>query len=484
MNKATVKNILFIVFSLSLTFTQNTISGYTDLYYAQKLNDGSIINLPFRMINVDLKHQNNDFEINSTFALEFHLRNNTDFLIDSSPKDFILDLRELYYVYYGNFFQLKIGKQINTWGFVDENSPLDIVSPYDYFYLFSNGIERKLGTLSSSMNLYIGPVSFTTYFSPFHNTSRLPIGESDLPIELPISPIDTEIIRFSGNEFEYGLNTRYTSSLGDIQLTYFNGYDRLFTFSGLNVFSPGGNESTVWLDLVFSYRKTQLFGFGITTFLGDITLKWDAGYFKTSDVEAIKDHPSSGLAFYDSLDYSYPMYEKSNYYQSNLQLQYELPFETNFLIQYFKYDTLTYSTNGLPDDTDGVNPNAPGLNSRRPDLLSDLSDLSPDKLFTPGLGSPTALLSKHSLSYSLQKSSFFIDDLKLTISGLIDISQYQYGLGSLTDIGLEYSILENLFIKMNLTQIIGNDKHPDNDNYQFNLMEDFSHFRTELKYFF
>ena len=50
--------------------------------------------------------------------------------------------------------------------------------------------------------------------------------------------------------------------------------------------------------------------------------------------------------------------------------------------------------------------------------------------------------------------------------------------------GLEYSIMDNLFIMINLTKIIGNNKHPDGDYYRFNLMEDFSHFRTELKYFF
>ena len=35
-----------------------------------------------------------------------------------------------------------------------------------------------------------------------------------------------------------------------------------------------------------------------------------------------------------------------------------------------------------------------------------------------------------------------------------------------------------------LTKVNGTSAHPDGDNYPFNRMEDFSHIRFELKYFF
>ena len=36
---------------------------------------------------------------------------------------------------------ISVGKQIHTWGSVDQNSPLDNASPYDYYYIFSVGTE-------------------------------------------------------------------------------------------------------------------------------------------------------------------------------------------------------------------------------------------------------------------------------------------------------------------------------------------------------
>ena len=35
-----------------------------------------------------------------------------------------------------------------------------------------------------------------------------------------------------------------------------------------------------------------------------------------------------------------------------------------------------------------------------------------------------------------------------------------------------------------LTKVMGSDAHPDGENYQFNKMEDFSHIRLELKYYY
>ena len=41
-----------------------------------------------------------------------------------------------------------LGKQIISWGSASANSPTDIISPYNYYYLFSNGKEQKEGLIS------------------------------------------------------------------------------------------------------------------------------------------------------------------------------------------------------------------------------------------------------------------------------------------------------------------------------------------------
>ena len=57
-------------------------------------------------------------------------------------------------------------------------------------------------------------------------------------------------------------------------------------------------------------------------------------------------------------------------------------------------------------------------------------------------------------------------------------------IGSLNEVKLEYSIAQDLKLLFGITKISGSKKHPDNEEYQFYKMEDFSHSRFELKYYF
>ena len=56
--------------------------------------------------------------------------------------------------------------------------------------------------------------------------------------------------------------------------------------------------------------------------------------------------------------------------------------------------------------------------------------------------------------------------------------------GYLNEIKIEYSINQDLKVLLGITSINGSNEHPDSQNYQFKKMEDFSHSRFELKYYF
>ena len=43
-------------------------------------------------------------------------------------------------IWFLDFGEIRIGKQIQSWGFVDENSPLDNSCAYDYNFLFEIAI--------------------------------------------------------------------------------------------------------------------------------------------------------------------------------------------------------------------------------------------------------------------------------------------------------------------------------------------------------
>mgnify|MGYP007000299684 len=56
--------------------------------------------------------------------------------------------------------------------------------------------------------------------------------------------------------------------------------------------------------------------------------------------------------------------------------------------------------------------------------------------------------------------------------------------GSLNEIKAEYLITQDLTLLLGITEINGSSKHPDGEEYQFYKMEEFSHSRFELKYYF
>ena len=78
--------------------------------------------------------------------------------------------------------------------------------------------------------------------------------------------------------------------------------------------------------------------------------------------------------------------------------------------------------------------------------------------------------------------------LKFSLTTLMDIqtndkkSKKIYG--QLNEFKIEYDIIQDLIFLLGITKINGKENHPDGDNYRFKKMEDFSHLRFELKYFF
>ena len=169
-----------------------------------------------------------------------------------------------------------------------------------------------------------------------------------------------------------------------------------------NVYANGPDKSFSIIDIIYSYRKTKMLGIGINLFLGGATLRGDAAFFNTSDVndeDKFLERKRSYLpTIYDSLHYSYPLKEEVNYYQTTLQFEIELPFDIHLMDDFFTYDTLDYRSDSLPLDEDISIPN----------LEITVDELSPENIFTPGYGSSIGILTKKAAILSLQKR--FLDD--------------------------------------------------------------------------
>ena len=136
------------------------------------------------------------------------------------------------------------------------------------------------------------------------------------------------------------------------------------------------------MDVVYGYRKTDVFGLGGVLLNNWFILRGDLGYFSTLDKNKSIERPSSfNPVYYDSLHFTYPLMEEATYFQSTFQLETELPFGINLIAQYFTHDTLTYSSDSLPVDQEIDIPN----------LEIDPEEMEPSNFFTP-YGSTLAIL--------------------------------------------------------------------------------------------
>ena len=475
-NKLVLSSLLLLI-TTTKSETINTYKGYVDLYYISRLSDQSIINLPYRIFSLNVDHQNGDLMLRSTIALEHKLRKDTYFLSNNSPTDFELDMRELYLQMFTSWGEIRLGKIIHTWGNADENSPVDIASPFDYYYTFDSGIDKKLAIFSSAIDVYLEDMKLGLIFSPLHNTHRTPQNDDEFPIKLPVSPSEDQIMKIDGLPYELGAYINRSFSFGDISLNYFTGYDRLFNLSGVNGFGHGPSLSNPYIDVVYGYRKTNMTGLGSTIFFGDLELRGDVAVFNTEDENNSISRTSPYLPeFYDSLHYSYPLNEKARYFQTTVQLEAELPFDIKFVGQFFNYDTLDYSSDSLPLDEDVSIPN----------LEISVDELDPKNIFTPGYGSSLAIMTKKALILSFEKK-FFDDQLILTASSIFDIDNTDYDgtyPGSILSFEAAYTIIDNLELTVGYTNIKGDKDHPLGENYRLYIMEDFSHIRADLKYSF
>ena len=476
---------LLLLFN-GLAFGQGSTSysGYIDLYYMAHLSDNSLINLPYRMFDLTLQHQNENLEIYADLAMEYTPKSHSHYLTSSTPQDFLWDLRELYLTWYTNFGEIKIGKQIHSWGSVDENSPLDVANAFDYYYLFFQGSDRKLGSYSAALNVYFNNWKFGAVVSPFHQTNRFPLNDPEFPISLPILPEEKQIFNIEKNPIELGGFIEHSFGIGDLRLSYFQGYDRAFNLSGLNYFTKDNDDSFGNLDIVYGYRNTNVFGLGGVLLLKNLIIRGDYAFFKTQDknesVERNNPYITSSAYPITYLRFTYPLRERADYYQYTFQVEYGLPWDITIVGQFFTYDTLNYSYLDTLETHDDITITNVELNA---------DDLNPQKLFTPGMGVPLAVLSKRVMFLNLEKT-FLDDQLKISFMSLFDIenpvdSTKAFDIwGSLWGFTAEYDVTQNLKFLFGITNIKGKDDHPDEELYRFNQMESFSHIRMEIKYFF
>ena len=278
-----MKKLICFIFPITTLLGQINYTGSIKPGNMYRLSDQSEISLPFRLGEQEVGYSLDDFEIKTNSALEYRWSNNEN----------EFQLREAYLMWYPSWGEVKVGKQIHAWGAVDGNNPTDNLNPYDYYYMFLPGAERKVGTVSGSLKYYWNDWQFEGVFIPEHEGNRFPFGETAFPLDFPMSApelMDEE----RGSEFGFRIQTTLGSS--DLSLSYFDGRDRSFSYVGITNSMPS-----------FFYRNTSVLGFDLVSFIGDFTNRFEIGYFSTendaeSDMKTLND--ASYIQFTGQVEYS------------------------------------------------------------------------------------------------------------------------------------------------------------------------------------
>ena len=416
---------LILLFSPIILFAQINYSGSVSPTYLMRISDGTEISLPFRLADLQLSYSYGDFELKTNTAVESRWKDT----------EATLDLREAYLVWYPSFGEIKFGKMIHTWGAADGNNPTDNINPYDFYYMFLAGSDRKIGMLSGSAKAYWNNFNLEIIIVPQHTANRLPFGEEDFPIQFPFEP--EEYIDID-NPYEFGVRIQGTFNWADVSMSYFNGYDRGFS---ILAFSPSTDMMVPPIPN-FGYRKTDMIGADVVTFIGDFTVRSEVGYFRTKD-----DYDNSqAIMEFDT---------EADYIQYVLQVEYSGFSDINLGAQLL-------GTNVLSVEGTTFNGQTP-------------VSLTKDN-FNTGMGTPFAMIAEKALIVN-GSTNFFDDRIEIEAMSLINLEETGYMLG----VNVGYSPIENWELKLGVSKFIGDANDPENS---FTQMEDFSHLSLRLEFNF
>ena len=405
-------------------FGQLSFNGSIKPLVMFNISDKDRMDLPFRFVQLRSGYTMGDFDILVNSALEHRWGEN------QNPN---IQLREAYLTWFPSWGEVKIGKQIHAWGVADGNNPTDNLNPYDYYYMFLQGADRKIGSVSASIISYWNNWQLEGVVIPNHVSNRLPFNEPEFPFQIPIEPTEYQERQ---NSLEYGLQLKTILGETDLGISYFEGYDRSFSLLGIDTMN------IMQVSPKFGYRSTSVIGLNMVTFIKDITIRAESALFST-----VNDYEAKWYSFLDT---------KADYLQYVIQIEYRMENSKTIGAQLIGNNVLKATGNTL-------------------DLSSmNMTPLNNDN-FIPGMGTPFAMISNKSLLI-IGSNRFFDDDLELSYNLLFNLEEQ----GQLLGFNLEYLLNDNWFFNVSANYFIGNDD-PINS---FEQLEDFSNTQLQLSYTF
>ncbi len=214
-----------------------------------------------------------------------------DDIADPDRRRVFLD--EAYIDIYMNTMDIRIGKQIITWGEADGINPTNNLNPIDYSDIIDTDDER-IGVYSILSKYYIDDITIHGVFIPVFQSSIIPATNSRWFVDFPqqaILPTD-EIVPalFELQDFDepekdirsaqFAFKVSTTFKGWDFSVSYFNGFDDLPSLYQEFILGQDGVTNVL---ITPKIKKLQVFGADFSTIIGNYGLRGEVGYFRTED---------------------------------------------------------------------------------------------------------------------------------------------------------------------------------------------------------
>ncbi|GAX61285.1 hydrolases of the HAD superfamily [Candidatus Scalindua japonica] len=179
------------------------------------------------------------------------------------------DLEEYYAEFNFNSFDLKIGKQIFSWGKADGFNPTDNLNPRDYIDLFVE--EEKIGVPAINLTYYWKNFTFDFVFIPTYTPTRLPLINArhsflDPETQFVINGRELPADKLSSSQTAIRI-LRHISGW-DLSVSYYDGYD------DLTLATVESDQS-----LTPRYNRTRVVGVDLATTFGGLGIHGEAAQF-------------------------------------------------------------------------------------------------------------------------------------------------------------------------------------------------------------
>ncbi|WP_407427598.1 hypothetical protein [Treponema sp.] len=278
-----VFSVIFISFSvlaqstafenLDFSASLSTEAG-AGLWYTQYSGD-------FTVGNLTAQSQLKGFFESSSFLFDGKVSFDAVNRTDDKAESVSASLKETYYIYEGEFWAFKIGRQISTWGAADGLEVTNVLCPADYTVISSDKIvDQKQGIEAVKFSLNGSKFLVDAYFIPFFTPALLPLKEGSIMnkvlfgevLEKGISVGKMEIPERNIKNCEYALRIGTFLPFADFSLYAFYGFDDI-PFQHLEVSAEGK------ITLNGEYKRMTMFGFDSSIPVKDITVRLEGAFF-------------------------------------------------------------------------------------------------------------------------------------------------------------------------------------------------------------